>query len=405
MSGTTTSVRVKRAPSGRQWTMVSQGATKEPCWMAPTRAPTVIDVPRETRTSHARLPASACTATTAHQAMSASTTTPGNGTASSRHAVAAAASTMNAASLREGANAKATLASLYLFASMSELVTDLSHNALLGVTGDDAAAFLHGQFTNDVEALAEGAAQWNGWCTPKGRLLATFLLIRHKGGFLILLPAEIAAAFLKRLSMFVLRSKVKIRDVSGEYARRGILGRGAHPQPMRVEERDGALVVALDGERILMLGPPASAPAANTPADAWELASIRAGVPTITAATQEAFVPQMANFDLVGGVSFKKGCYPGQEIVARTQYRGGLKRRMALAHIAGRERPQPGESVYSGAFGDQSAGTIVNAAPAPGGGFDALVVAQIESLERGDLRWKSPDGLPVEVVSHPSLAA
>ena len=105
---------------------------------------------------------------------------------------------------------------------------------------------------------------------------------------------------------------------------------------------------------------------------------------------QEAFVPQMANFDLVGGVSFKKGCYPGQEIVARMQYRGGLKRRMALAHIAGRERPQPGENVYSGAFGDQSAGTIVNAAPAPEGGFDALVVAQIESLERRQVR-DAPD--------------
>jgi tRNA-modifying protein YgfZ len=288
---------------------------------------------------------------------------------------------------------------------MSELVADLPHNALLSVTGDDAAAFLHGQFTNDVHALAEGAAQWSGWCSPKGRLLATFLLIRRKDEFLILVPADIAASFAKRLGMFVLRSKVKIRDVSAEYARRGIVGRAAHPQPMRVEERNGALVIALDDRRMLVLAPPASAPAANAAEDAWELASIRAGVPMITAGTQEAFVPQMANLDLVGGVSFKKGCYPGQEIVARMQYRGGLKRRMALAHIAGPERPQPGESVYSGAFGEQSAGTIVNAAPAPEGGFDALVVAQIESLERGDLRWKSPDGPPVEVVSHPSLAA
>ena len=128
-------------------------------------------------------------------------------------------------------------------------------------------------------------------------------------------------------------------------------------------------------------------------------------MPIITAATQEAFVPQMANFELVGGVSFKKGCYPGQEIVARMQYRGGLKRRMAIAHIDGAERPKPGESVYSAAFGDQAAGTIVNAAPAPEGGFDALVVAQIESLERGDLRWKSPDGPGLEVRSHPPLAA
>jgi len=174
---------------------------------------------------------------------------------------------------------------------------------------------------------------------------------------------------------------------------------------MSVVEKEGAIVVGLDSGRAIALVPAAAAPAANADADAWELASIRAGMPTITAATQEAFVPQMANFDLVGGVSFKKGCYPGQEIVARTQYRGGLKRRMALAHVDGSERPEPGQSVYSGAFGDQSAGTIVNAAPAPEGGFDALVVAQIESLERGDLRWKSPDGPKLEVRSRPPLAA
>jgi folate-binding protein YgfZ len=287
----------------------------------------------------------------------------------------------------------------------ADLIADLSNNALLGVSGDDAAAFLHGQFTNDVEALGVGEAQWNGWCSPKGRLLTTFLLLRRPGEFLLLLPAELAPAIAKRLSMFVLRSKVKIADVSAQYARRGIIGSRAEPQPMRIVEKDGAIVVGLDPGRFIELMPPEKAPAANTTADAWELASIRAGVPVITAATQEAFVPQMANFELVGGVSFKKGCYPGQEIVARMQYRGGLKRRMALAHVEGTERPAPGQSVYSGAFGDQSAGTIVNAAPAPEGGFDALVVAQIESLQRGDLRWKSPDGPRLEVRSHPPLAA
>ena len=112
----------------------------------------------------------------------------------------------------------------------------------------------------------------------------------------------------------------------------------------------------------------------------------------------------MANFDLVGGVSFKKGCYPGQEIVARMQYRGGLKRRMAQVHLAGDERPAPGESVYSEAFGDQAAGTIVNAAPSPGSGFDALVVAQIDSLMRDDLHWKSPEGPKLEIRSWPALA-
>ncbi len=305
----------------------------------------------------------------------------------------------------------------------SDLVADLSHNALLGVTGDDAAGFLHAQFTNDVQSLAVGEAQWNGWCSPKGRLLATFLLVRRADGFVLMLPAEIAAPIARRLAMFVLRSKVKIRDVSELHARIGIAGSGAAslvaghwgatPPPMRCVEKDGALCVALGDERYVALIPPAAAPAfwalfsaawTRSGADAWEWTSIQAGVPTIVAATQEAFVPQMANFELVGGVSFKKGCYPGQEIVARTQYRGILKRRMALAHVEGDERPQPGESVYSSAFADQSAGTIVNAAPAPGGGFDALVVVQLEALAKRDLRWKSPDGPPVEIRRHPPLA-
>ena len=115
-------------------------------------------------------------------------------------------------------------------------------------------------------------------------------------------------------------------------------------------------------------------------------------------------MPQMDNFDLLGGVIFRKGCYPGQEIVARTQYRGILKRRMALAHAAGRA-PVPGERVFSKAFGDQAAGEVVNAAPAPGGGTDLLVVAQIESLRNGDLRLDSPEGPPLEIRSHPATEA
>ena len=306
----------------------------------------------------------------------------------------------------------------------SDFVADLSHNALLSVTGDDAAAFLHAQFTNDVQALGAGEAQWNGWCTPKGRLLATFLLLRRAEGFFLMLPAEIAPAVAKRLGMFVLRSKVKIQDVSELFARLGIAGSGAGaivarnwgtaPAPMRAVEKDGAVCVALDRSRFVAFVPPAAAPAmwdlfgahaAKAGADAWEWSSIQAGVPTIVAATQEAFVPQMANFDLIGGVSFKKGCYPGQEIVARTQYRGGLKRRMALAHLQGAERPAPGQSVYSGAFGEQAAGTIVSAAPAPEGGFDALVVAQIESLADGDLRWNAPDGPRLEIRQQPPVKA
>jgi folate-binding protein YgfZ len=296
------------------------------------------------------------------------------------------------------------------------ILTDLSHNALVSVRGDDATAFLHGQFTNDVESLPVGAAQWNGWCTAKGRLLATFLLVRREDGYLLMLPAEIAPAVLKRLGMFVLRAKVKLEDASERYVRMGFAGKSAAvivarhwghaPDPMRSVEKDGAVCVGLDSQRFVVLAPPEGAPklwealAANARpagADAWESTLIHAGIPTVTAATQEEFVPQMANFELIGGLSFKKGCYPGQEIVARTQYRGILKKRMVRVHLPGDARPVPGQSVYSTGFGEQAAGTVVNVAPSADGGFDALVVAQRDSLERDDLRWNSPQGPRLQI--------
>ncbi len=303
------------------------------------------------------------------------------------------------------------------------IVADLSLNALLAVTGDDATAFLHGQLTNDVQSLPEGAAQWTGWCSAKGRLLATFLLLKRADGYLLMLPAELAPAIAKRLGMFVLRSKVKIADAGDRFVRIGFAGKtasvfvanhwGFAPDPMRSVEKDGAACVALDDERFVILVPPEKAPAiwdnlaehaTKASPEAWDWMQLRAGIPTIVAATQEAFVPQMANLDLVGGVSFKKGCYPGQEIVARTQYRGGLKRRMAFAHVDGAAQPRPGDSVYGAAFGDQAAGTIASVTRAPGGGFDLLVVAQIESLQQGDLHLGSPAGVPLQIRHHPAGA-
>ena len=291
-------------------------------------------------------------------------------------------------------------------------LAELPHNAVIAITGDDAVQFLHGQFTNDVEALRDGEAQWNGWCTAKGRLVASFLLVRTRGSFLLMLPAEIAPAFQKRLSMYVLRSKVKLADDSARIACLGIAGPDAAPAARALPESTAA---RLDDRHYVVFVPREKLQEARNalvaqdvePASeqAWDWSLIRAGIPTIVGATQEAFVPQMVNFDLIDAVSFRKGCYPGQEIVARTQYRGALKRRMALAHVDGGECPQPGESVYSAAFGDQAAGIVANAAPAPDGGCDLLVVAQVESLERGDLRLKSPGGPALTILFRPHAPA
>ena len=286
---------------------------------------------------------------------------------------------------------------------MSALV-DLSDNALLAITGDDASTFLQGQLTNDVEALERGKAQWTGWCSPKGRLLVSLLLARRDDGFLALLPAELAPASARRLGMFVLRSKVKIADVSDRYDRWGVIGDDSLKDLRSM--LDGEMLELPLGSGLYVVIAPhhPQRRLASKPAGDWTLALIRAGIPTVVAATQEEFVPQMANFDLIGAVSFKKGCYTGQEIVARTQYRGILKKRMALAHVDGAE-PAPGQSVYSPAFGEQSAGTVVNSARAPEGGYDFLVVAQLESLREGKLRLGSPDGPPIEIRRQPETAA
>lgn len=286
------------------------------------------------------------------------------------------------------------------------IVAPLTHNALFSISGDDATAFLHGQLTNDVQSLAVGAAQWNGWCNPKGRLLATFLLVRRAEGYLAMLPAEIAPAIARRLKMFVLRSKVVVEDASSRFMRFGLAGREAAAIAGSLGG-NAAFAVPAGGDRFVAFVRPEEAAALwaqlaarATPAggETWEWTSIRAGIPTIVARTQEEFVPQMANFELVGGVSFRKGCYPGQEIVARTQYRGILKRRMVRAHVAD-GIPQPGDTLRTPAFGDQAAGMIANAAASPDGGHDVLAVAQLEGIEARDL--KLADGAPLEILELP----
>lgn len=273
--------------------------------------------------------------------------------------------------------------------SRPPFVCDLSsQNALLRISGDDAETFLHSQFTNDVKALAAGSAQWNGWCTPKGRLLATFVLARDADGFLLMLPAEFAEAIARRLRMFVLRSKVKVEDVTPDVPRFGLWD-GTIP----------AGAYRLGESRALAFGAsPVGRPAT---AEGWALSLIREGIVQVVPGTQEEFVPQMANYELVGGVSFRKGCYPGQEIVARTQYRGILKKRAVRVRSAA--KLSPGDSVYSEAFGDQSAGIVANVAASPEGGFEALVVAQLDAIGQRNLRHGSLAGpaLDIEPLPYP----
>ena len=300
------------------------------------------------------------------------------------------------------------------------VVCDLSALSVLRIAGPDAAAFLQGQFTDDVASVAVGKAHYGAWCSPKGRMLANFL-IRRSGEsiFDVLLPQSLSEAIAKRLRMFVLRSRVTVIDASSESVRMGVGGPGAANAVARalgavpavgdVASFDNGLVAALPGPRYVVtiqhdaaaacwerLAPPCR-PAGYA---AWQWLTIRAGVPIITASTSDLFVPQAANWDVLGGISFQKGCYAGQEIVARTQYLGRLKERLALAHLDG-VPPAAGERLYSAAFGEQACGTIVNAAAAPDGGSDVLAVLQLAAAESGDVHLADPGGASLRLSALP----
>jgi folate-binding protein YgfZ len=302
-------------------------------------------------------------------------------------------------------------------------VTDLG---LIGVAGEDAASFLHNQLTNDVEHLSTAEARLAGYCTPKGRLSATFLMWKDADGIYLQLPRAIQAPLQKRLSMFVLRAKAKLRDATEEPQRLAVLGLGGakaeNALRAHVAELPAAPYAKVDGPAgtVIRLADALGAPrwlwltsletaAAALPAlraqlalggnAAWALAAVHAGVPQVSQPTQDQFVPQMINFELIGGVNFRKGCYPGQEIVARSQYLGKLKRRMALATLPN-AAARAGDEVFTSADPDQPSGMIVNAAPNGSGGADVLVEIKLAALEQ-DVHHGSAGGTALSFLPLP----
>src|SRR5689334_21338308 len=243
----------------------------------------------------------------------------------------------------------------------------LSRYGLLSVTGPDARAFLHAQLTNDIEHLAADRWALAGWCSAKGRLLASFLVIPMPDGFLLQLARDLAAPVTKRLSMFVLRSKVKISDLSDTWAQFGVWD--ADLASAEVSWQGNIASVRVGERRFLQLGPTSEvSEVPNADEVQWTLQEIRAGRPLITSATQDQFVPQMVNFETLGGVDFRKGCYPGQEIVARAQYRGQVKRRLVPARAPAGVALAPGQE-FNG-------GTVLDVA-APDSGAELLAVVPV----------------------------
>ena len=300
-------------------------------------------------------------------------------------------------------------------ARTATIVAPLTHLGVIEVTGPDAAAFLHNQLTSDVKHLAGDAAQHSAWCSAKGRMLASFLIFRMGPAYQLQLSADLLPTIDKRLRMFVLRSKVQISDVSAACALIGLAGPEVNAvlegaglpvpaTPRQTAAFSAGTVIHLDASRCQIavqreaaadLWQELQARARAVGTCAWQWLDIRAGIPLISERTREEFVPQMASFEKLDAVSFRKGCYPGQEVVARTQYLGKVKRHLYRAHAA--TPMAAGDPIYSPTNPQQPCGMVANAAAAPDGGYDALVIVQETFFGAADLELVSPGGARVEL--------
>ena len=267
---------------------------------------------------------------------------------------------------------------------------DLPQLTVLDLTGPDAQAFLQAQVPSDVRLLNADRAQISGWCTAKGRLLTTFVLWTIDDGYRLVLASDVAEAVAKRLKMFVLRLKVQINRPDNLRVA-GLLNPPANldgldlpAEPWGVCRNAGLTAIRLDQHRILLAGDDAvlaavAGHAARGNTDAWARADIEQGFPLVTQATSEHYVPQMVNLDKLGGVSFKKGCYPGQEIVARTHYLGKIKRH--LYRVRAPQALSAGSEVRSDILNGQACGSLLSTAPAESGtDWLALAVLQQDAI-------------------------
>jgi folate-binding protein YgfZ len=280
--------------------------------------------------------------------------------------------------------------------------TPLPHWGVIRAEGADAVTFLNGQLTSDVAAIDGNGARLAGYCTAKGRLLASFVVWRPADDVVLLAcSADLLAQTLKRLSMFVLRARCKLSDASASMPLFGIAGAAANPLldelspwSRRADTANDATVICLPDAggipRGLWCGSAAGAAPAlpPMPIDAWERLEVESGVARVIAATVEQFVPQMLNYEAIGGIDFRKGCYPGQEVVARSQYRGTIKRR--TLRFDSDAPAAPGDEVFAGDEPTQPAGMVVNAAPANGGSA-LLVEVKLAAAERS-LHLRTVDG-------------
>ncbi len=276
-------------------------------------------------------------------------------------------------------------------------ITPLTHLGVIRAEGEDAVSFLHGQLTHDFALLDLQHARLTAFLSAKGRMQASFIgFKRSPNEVLLICSRDLLAPTLKRMSMFVMRAKAKLSDVSDDFLLYGLAGdaikaiAGSAIETGAKTDFGQITIVGLPlagaTPRALWVAPVGTpTPPGNLlPEGLWAWGEVQSGIATLSAPLVDAFVPQMLNYESVDGVSFKKGCYPGQEIVARSQFRGAIKRRAFLAHAE--EALQASDEVFAAGDPEQACGMVAQSAPAPGGGWDAIVVLQLAAAEAGGLR-------------------
>ncbi len=300
---------------------------------------------------------------------------------------------------------------------------NLSNLGLIKASGEDAFNFLHGQFTNDLNLVSENKSQLSSYCNPKGRMLSIFRIFLWNNDYFLLIPRDVIEVSLKKLTMFKLMAKVDLADVSDEFSIFGLAGPDSNtalkdnnfPVPDQIGQsiqHNGTTIIRIPSEssRFLFISKPENAITIqkllsenSTPATSnmWELHDIQCGIPQVTAETIEAFIPQMVNLELIGGVNFQKGCYPGQEIVARTHYLGKPNRRMYRIYINSSKPPKPGVNIFSEKDGEQPVGKIVSAQSSNENTCEALTVLRTEKENADDLHLESLSGPKVSITTLP----
>lgn len=291
-------------------------------------------------------------------------------------------------------------------------ITPLTHLGVIRAQGEEAAKFLHGQLTQDFALLGLHEARLCAFLSAKGRMQASFIgFKRSSTEVLLVCSRDLLPATLKRLSMFVLRAKAKLTDATDEFALYGLAGDAlvsiagsAQPAWAKADFDDKTLVhlyPALGQPRGLWIAPKDSPVPPGPALDAalWAWGEVRSGVATLSAPLVEAFVPQMLNYESVGGVNFKKGCYPGQEVVARSQFRGTLKRRAFLVQTDG--PLTVGQDVFHSSDAEQPCGTVAAAAANPAGGWSATVSMQTSAAAGGSLHAGSATGPELHLLPLP----